>query len=366
MTVTVTPERTPPPNGYMDPGFDPTKIILLGLKVGAGSGSTASFSGLVWLDDVDWPGGRYPKYGFENVDNSLDKLEKMGVNYVALIDTWYMDHLTSTVIYSDSMKSHTDGEITLTIQEIHSRGMGVLLKPHVDVQDGTWRGMISPTDPVAWCNNYKNFIVHFAKIAQNTGVEQLSVGVELESMSGSQHRSCWDSVIDAVTGIYSGELTYAANWDNYANVSFWDRVDTIGIDVYFPISDARDPSLMELMAGWDSWIAQIETWQASISKPVIFTEIGYRNIDFCAKEPWGFGDKPPSNCQCQARAYEAALKALTGKPWFRGMFWWNWHPWSDAGGCCETSFTPQNKQAQQILTCLYGACLYMPVTLSDY
>lgn len=61
MTVTVTPRRTPPPYGYMDPGFDPTKAILLGLKIGVGTGSTATFSGTVWLDDVDWPGGQHPK-----------------------------------------------------------------------------------------------------------------------------------------------------------------------------------------------------------------------------------------------------------------------------------------------------------------
>jgi hypothetical protein len=34
------------------------------------------------------------------------------------------------------------------------------------------------------------------------------------------------------------------------------------------------------------------------------------------------------------------------KPWFDGLFWWNWYPYSDAGGPCDTDFVPQNKQAE--------------------
>ncbi len=363
MTVAVIPGRTPSPYGHMDSGFDPTKVILLGLKIGAGTGSTAIFSGTMYLDDVDWSGGQHPKYPFENTKNSLDELKRTGTNYVALIDTWYMEHPTSTVIYSDPVKTHANDEIIRTIQEIHSRQMGVLLKPHIDVQDGTWRGSISPSDPVAWCNSYMSFITHFAEIAQNTGVELFSVGTELESMSGSPYRSCWDGIINAVKDIYTGTLTYAANWDNYENTSFWDRVDLVGIDAYFPLSDARDPSLAELIAGWRPWIAQMEHWQATIGKPIIFTEIGYRNVDYCAKEPWKFDGGRLSNCQCQARAYEAALIALACKPGFRGVFWWNWFPWSDAGSCCETAFTPQNKSAQQVLAYFDSTCLYMPLVM---
>jgi hypothetical protein len=348
-TVTVIPGRTAPPGGWMDSGFDPTQVVLLGLKIGAGTGSTATFSGTVWLDDVDWAGGQHPKYPFENVENSLDELKKTGANYVELINTWYMDSPASNVIYSDSAKTHTDDEIIRTIQETHSRTMKVLLKPHIDVQDGTWRGNISPSDSAVWCVNYTNFITHFAEIAQNTGVDLFSVGTELASMSGSPHRACWDTLIDAVRSVYTGTLTYAANWDEYKNVSFWDRLDIVGIDAYFPLSDARDPTVTELMDGWISPTVQMENWQATIGKPVIFTEIGYRNVDYCAKEPWS-DSALPSNCECQARAYGSALKAFADKPWFRGMFWWNWFPWSDGGSCCETTFTPQNKLAQQILT----------------
>jgi hypothetical protein len=366
MTVTVTPGWTAPPGGAMDPGFDPTQIVAIGLKIGAGDGSSETFAGKAWLDEIDWPAGQSPEFGFENVRNSLDEIKATGANFVALVDTWYMDQTDSNSIEADPVKSHTEAELTETIQEIHARGMQILLKPHVDVQDGTWRGYIQPADPGAWCDSYINFIEHFAQIAENNGVELFSIGTELASISGSQYDPCWDQIFAAVEATYSGELTYAANWDGYDQVSFWGRVDVAGIDAYFSTSDAQQPALADLVAGWNPWIEQIEAWQATIGKPVIFTEIGYRNVDYCAQNPWSFDDGRPANCECQARAYEAALQAWAGKPWFGGMFWWNWFPWSDGGGCCETTFTPQNKQVEQTLTCSFGDCNELPLIMKDY
>lgn len=39
---------------YMKPGFDPNSIIEIGIKMGAGGKSTATYKGSVYVDDVDW------------------------------------------------------------------------------------------------------------------------------------------------------------------------------------------------------------------------------------------------------------------------------------------------------------------------
>ena len=41
-------------SGYMEPGFDPTQIIAVGIKMGAGGGSTAVYQGPIYIDAVDW------------------------------------------------------------------------------------------------------------------------------------------------------------------------------------------------------------------------------------------------------------------------------------------------------------------------
>lgn len=48
--VTLTPSRQTPHWGFKDAGFDPTHIIMIGVKVGAGSGSRDQFDGAFYLD----------------------------------------------------------------------------------------------------------------------------------------------------------------------------------------------------------------------------------------------------------------------------------------------------------------------------
>jgi hypothetical protein len=38
----------------MEPGFDPSQIIAVGLKLGAGGGSTAVYQGPIYVDAVNW------------------------------------------------------------------------------------------------------------------------------------------------------------------------------------------------------------------------------------------------------------------------------------------------------------------------
>jgi len=372
--VTMTPNTVAPPDGHKDPLFDPTQVVALGLKIGAGGGSPATFTGTCWLDNVRWWAGcAEAKYGFENLENALDQLRRTCTNYVSLVVTWYMDTPTSTSIYSDTQKTHTDEEIVETIHEIHNRGMGVLLKPHVDVQDGTWRGELAPSDPGAWFASYEAFITHYADIAETNNVELFSIGTEFTSLSGSSYASNWNSVIDAVEARYDGLLTYAANWGSapdaeYMNIPFWNRLDLAGIDAYFPLSNEPDPTLNQLIAGWsdyqgECWVCDIESWQATVDKPVIFTEIGYGSRDYAAQEPW-LADVGTPNCDLQARAYQTAVEVFKAKPWFQGMFWWAWTPFSDAGGCCDRGFTPQNKPAAVSLASA-NCRIYLPCILKE-
>lgn len=366
--IGLTPPLPGGDTGHVDPGFDATQVVMLGVRIAAGQGSGAIFSGTICLDDVDWPAGAHPKYGFEEPASALTGLAGTGASHVALVNTWYMDSPTARTISADPLRTHSEDEMARAIQEIHRLGLGVLLKPHIDVRDGSWRGRIAPTDRQAWCASYTQLLRAQAELAERTGAEVLCVGTELESMAGADCRACWEEVLRAVRGAYRGTVVYAANWDGYWKVSFWDRVDLVGIDAYFPLSQSRQPSPEELAAGWLPWVAQLEGWQRAIGKPIIFTEIGYASVDGCAAEPWQLADNGAPSCVCQAAAYLAATRALAGKPWFQGMFWWHWWPWPEAGGCCEPGFTPQHKAAEGLLAWLYGGApgIYLPLVGRNY
>jgi len=48
--VALAPSSETPPDGYMDKDFDPTRIVMVGVKVGTGTGASARFQGAFYLD----------------------------------------------------------------------------------------------------------------------------------------------------------------------------------------------------------------------------------------------------------------------------------------------------------------------------
>ena len=116
--------------------------------------------------------------------------------------------------------------------------MKVVLKPMVDVADGSWRGTIAPTNWTLWFQNYREFINYYANMSQTNNLEMFTVGTELRS---SQSRtSDWRKVITDARARFFGNITYAANWDSYGtgSIGFWDALDYVGVDAYFPLTES--------------------------------------------------------------------------------------------------------------------------------
>lgn len=343
------------------------EVVAVGVRISTrGDGEAQGYTGSLWLDSFDWWAPSPPIRGFNYTawerdayatpasDASLLRLAATGANYVALLVTSYMEDRSATEIAVDPLRTPSKAALVRAIQTARKHGLRVMLKPHVDLRDGTWRGHLAPSDVGQWFQSYQEFLVPYTQLAQEHGVELFCVGTEFRSLSGPEYRQYWEEIIAAVRAVYSGSLVYAANWDEYPRVAFWDLLDYVGIDAYFPLSSARTPAVEELLAVWSSWQAALEAWQAGIGKPVLFTEIGYRSIDYAAKEPWAWEAQAPYNPKAQAHAYSAALQAFQGQPWFAGFFFWNWLPNPHAGGPGDTDYTPQNKPAEQVLARFFG------------
>ncbi len=297
-------------------------------------------------------------------DISLENLKNTGAKWVSLVVTWYQEDEHSTYISRDVDATPSDESIIHAVETIHSLGMKVMLKPHVDLYNGEWRGEIwfeEEGEWKAWFDSYKNFISHYAQLAEEHGIEQLCIGCELVETT---HRKEWFDIIDVVRERFSGPITYAANWDNYQNVPFWQALDFIGIDAYFPLTDKNDPSINELMDAWKKWKSDIEEIYNLTMKPVVFTEIGYRSIDGCNRDPWNWRRHGRIDLQEQADCYEAAFRTFYNESWFYGFYWWMWYPDLE-GGENDMGYTPYRKPAEIILKKYYlggGEELYSEIT----
>ena len=247
-----------------------------------------------------------------------------------------------------------DSGLTETARMARAKGIRTLLKPHLwlrDRSDGQWVGSIAmknEADWAAWFARYEEFIVHYARLAERLGMEGFSVGTELEGTSG--RTGDWRRIIAAVRAVYHGRLTYAANWSEFERIEFWDDLDWIGVQAYFPLTDKAEASVDELVAGWAPHVARIEAVQKRFARPVLLTEIGYKAADRATVEPWIWTTTDRYNPDEQARAYEAAFRVFWNEPWCAGMYWWKWFPdgHHEAGGR-DRYFTPQDKPAAAVM-----------------
>lgn len=283
-------------------------------------------------------------------DRTLEYINKLGVRHLAVMVIWVQDTNEEKNIYADPKDTPEDSAIIHAINKAHSLGMKVMFKPHVDIKTGQWRGDIIPSKE--WFASYKDFIVHYAKLSMQYNVELFSVGTELVNATTPKWQGEWEGIIKEVRRVFAGPLVYGANWDEYKTVGFWDKVDFVGIDAYFPLTTKKDPTMEELVSGWKAHTSEIDRWLKNnkIDKPVIFAEVGYCSADGTNIQPWSVLSNLSEKFidqQEQAGALDAMLVACTAYPWFKGFYWWNYFPqerWSPLG------YTIQGKKAEEVLS----------------
>jgi uncharacterized membrane protein len=308
-----------------------------------------------WFDEYDSAAG----------GTSRAALRDTGANWMGLLVTWYQQDASSNVIarHPDPNKDHTDARIRTAIRDAHSRGLQVMLKPHVDALNGQWRGDFNPSNAAAWFQSYTQFIVHYAQIAQEEGAELFCMGTEFKTISGAANRDRWVAVISAIRNAYGGPLTYAANAtfpaDEFTSVSFWDQLDIIGLDGYFTLTDQNNPTLAQLISAWTSnrfgenIVAAVQNFASSRQKPLIFTEIGYKSTDGTNREPWNFGLSGAVDTAEQRDCYEAAFTVWSQQStWMRGFFWWAWPVPPPAAN--DGDYNPRSKPAETVLRTWQG------------
>ncbi|MBI3520373.1 MAG: glycoside hydrolase [Bacteroidetes bacterium] len=291
------------------------------------------------------------------IDSSnIAPLNRVNCNWISQMPFAFCE-LDSTHVTFDPINQwwgETDAGIITTTQLAKVKGIKTMLKPQLWVS-GSYTGAFvlnNETDWLTWENNYKIYILHFAHLADSLGIEMFCVGTELKLVVQSRP-AFWNNLIDTIKTFYSGKLTYAANWDDYQQVPFWNKLDYIGIDGYFPLSNNITSDVRELVNVWQNTVSAIDQYRSSQNKNVIFTEIGYKSVNACTYEPWN----PTStnlNLQAQANAIQSFLEAFAYKPWFKGAFLWKWYPqYQTSGGLINKDYTPQNKPTEIIIRKCY-------------
>lgn len=243
------------------------------------------------------------------------------------------------------------------VEELHNHQIKVMLKPQIWVR-GEFTGFIKMAHDEDWKifeDSYTDFILTYAKVAQDSKVDIFCIGTELESFI-DERPEYWKSLIVEIRKVYKGKLTYAANWNEYDRTPFWDDLDYIGVDAYFPLSASKTPTVEECKAGWQPYKERLRIFSEEYKTPILFTEYGYRSVDYAAKEPWKADrDMVDINFEAQSNAIQSLYEEVWDEDWFAGGFVWKWfHDHERSGGKNDSQFTPQNKPVEEIIRKFYN------------
>ncbi|PSQ95344.1 MAG: hypothetical protein BRD55_10785 [Bacteroidetes bacterium SW_9_63_38] len=289
----------------------------------------------------------------------LVHLSELGVTHITLVAFGWqraVDGPRVRIDTADGWYSESHRGIRALARQADTLGMEIILKPHLwvsgydEAQDRSEIAFHRPAAWRQWARSYRRFLMVYARLAQQIDADLLVLGTELSQLSTTRP-GYWRTLADTVRTVYDGDLTYAANWhEEYRKITFWDALDYVGVQAYFPLTENENPSLDTLRARWRGHRRALEDVRRRTEKPVLLTEIGYRSAPSAAAAPWRWpeqdGDVPPDS-SLQARCYEAFLSTMSGVPWFAGAVIWKWHPAHDSDR--PTGFTPQGKPAEAAL-----------------
>lgn len=283
---------------------------------------------------VTLPAYSKDKYFSSQINEELDHLADIGVEWVKIQTFLYQNNIHSSSIHVDRDKTASDESLEYIVNKLHQKGFKVLLEPVVTLEytkSGEWMGTIEPDNWDRWFESYNALIEHYAKLAQKNKIEEFVVGVELSSTH--QFKEKWEQIIDNTREYYQGLIVFVANFDAYETVSFWDKLDAIGMNFYFPINRMddwhqpwpqvkdkyNDPSYEDLLEGWQLWVDTLDRWQEKMNKPILITEVGYASQRGCTYQPWSWylGE---ADYEEQYLAYKALFEVWGRKQVVNGNF----------------------------------------------
>ena len=295
-----------------------------------------------------------PRY--EVIPEYFDPVVEINANAVAVIPYGFSPG--NSELYFDhprQWKGEKKEGICQQVSLAKSKGLKVMIKPHIWVRGQGWAGDFELSDENEWAeweSNYRNYIITYARIADSLSVDLYCIGTELRRVVVNRPEF-WPKLIREVREVYSGRITYAANWDNYQNVSFWDQMDYIGVDAYFPLSQVENPSLEEIKSGWNTHKEGLKGISRLYDKPILFTEFGYQSAKGAAGNHWEV-DKDDVDLNVQKGCYQVLFETFWDASWFAGGFFWKWHFKNDRGGENDPNFTPQGKPSTDVIRYWYS------------
>lgn len=307
-------------------------------------------------------GMAYPRWGTAGYgpndqpwQTKLPKLQQQsGAQWIEMVVNLYQATPNSLSVYASSATPSPES-LAAGIRQARGMGLHVFVAPFVGVLHGDpWSGSIWFASGAArrtWFASYWRALRPYAIAAAQAGAEQFAIATEFSALELA-NASYWNTLIANVHTVFPGKLTYDLNFSTLGREpSPWMRnaaLAYIGVSQYQSlVASPRRLSAEQIAQAWQrEVIGRLETLSRAVGKPVLITEVGYRNAADALYRPWIHTSASPADPALQAAAYEGALRAVYVSLAIAGIYFWAWS---------VPPFQPDDLPAAQTLLRYYGA-----------
>lgn len=295
----------------------------------------------------------YNGYGSQLAKASLERLNDIGTNSIAVVPYSFMRNpqIPSFIPIHHGAGGENDQAVLFAHFEAQRMGMHTMMKPQIWL-GRSWPGDVAMKNEQDWqqfFENYYRWIRHYALLAEINKFDSFCLGVEFAKATLKRPNE-WRILIKKIRGIYSGPITYAANWgDEFENLNFWDDLDFIGLNCYYPLSNKDNPSKYELKKAFGDVMEKAERVCKRYNKPLVFTEIGFRSVAGPWKNPHAGENGRPYDAEAQKRCYEVVFEGIKNKKWCAGILWWKWPSYLGYRGEQNEGFSPNDKPSEAVV-----------------
>lgn len=181
-----------------------------------------------------------------------------------------------------------------------------------------------------WFESYWQVVKPYALVAEQDGVEQFALGTEYRWLEQNAPASLWHGLIDQLSSVFSGTLTYDMDWSSlYYSPPSWMRdphLKMIGVSSYAPLVNSAvrvDPK--QVRALWASTVQRdLDKFSIALGRPIFLSEVGYPNCQVAFYQAWDSYCTAPLDPQEQAAGCDAVLANSIPDQRILGSFFWGW------------------------------------------
>jgi hypothetical protein len=254
----------------------------------------------------------------------IDYAIGLNANSITVTFPFFTHGVSSSTVFADHKITPSPRHIAVFLDVAAKAHIRVTLRPVLNENalvaqnPKAWRGSIEPRNRAAWFRSYQKLLLPYVAAAQAGDAATFVLGTELVSLEGAAQ---WPGLVRSLRSVYSGQLTYDMNQDEFAGGYANPPVPTNNVDAYPQFSLPDSASVARLTSSWNTWLG---AHPLSVRRQLTLSEIGIDAVAGSYHNPWAWFNtrRSPIDTRVQSAWYKAACNAVSAQHIGGGIYWW--------------------------------------------